>query len=185
VTVPVTAERIQIAQEFGLQNVPEAATACREAGLPFYAACALLEKESMGANVYGHDIGGALSGYPQQVDESNYRVFYWLVVDKGWTSNGVGPTQITWAGALRTSTGGAARDGGLFRLMEQQGLRPWIPEENMRYGFGLLWQHYLDLGHSWISAGAAYNGKRSYGADLFTKCEEWRERLGIHGPVEP
>lgn len=184
-TAPVTTERIQTAQAFGLQNVPDAATACRDAGLPFYAACALLQKESMGANVYGHDIGGALSGYPQQVDESNYRVFYWLVVDKGWTSNGVGPAQITWAGALRTSTADAARDGGFFRIMEQQGLRPWIPEENMRFGFGLLWQAYLDNGRTWRVAGTMYNGKPSYGADLLAKCREWHERLGIHGPVEP
>lgn len=163
---PVTEERIQIAREFGLVHVREAAEACREAGLPFWAACALLEKESGGRNVYGHDQGGALSGFPGEVNRGNFEVFEWLVFERGWTSNGVGPTQITFK--------------GYFTQMKTRGLKAWLPRDNMIFGFGLLAHHY-DVEGSWQEAGASYNGASAYGTDLVKKLNEWRERLNIKG----
>lgn len=175
---PVTEERIRIAEKFGLQNVGPAALACRNAEppLPFWAACALLQKESGGRNVYGHDAGGALSGFPHQVNRGNWDVFRWLVIDKGQTSNGVGPCQITYAGEMK----GGRRGGGYFGIMEERGLRPWIPLDNMIFGFGLLAAHKERLG-TWAKAGEAYNGSEAYGADLVKKINEWRTRLKIKG----
>jgi hypothetical protein len=175
---PVTEERIQIAKEFGLHNVEPAALACRNAEprLPFWAACALLQKESGGRNVYGRDVGGALSGFPHPVSRGNWEVFRWLVFDKGHVPNGVGPCQITYAGPLL----GGKRDGGYFRQMEERHLRPWVPLDNMLFGFGLLAAHQERLG-SWARAGRAYNGSSAYGADLVEKINQWRERLHIKG----
>lgn len=177
---PVTLERIAIATKFGIRNAAVAARACREAGLPFWAACALLQKESSGRNVYGHDDGGALSGYPFPVDESNYKVFLWLVTQHGQTSNGVGPCQITYAGPLRDGK----RDGGYFSQMEKAHLRPWHPRDNMFFGFTLLKNHHKAEG-TWKGAGTRYNGDDEYGVDLVAKCNEWRKRLHIKGgPVQ-
>lgn len=160
----VTQKRIDIATHFGLANADIIATACRESGVPFFVACALFEKESMGRNVYGHDKGGALSGFPHVVNYQNWLVFRWLVIDHGQTSNGVGPSQITWS--------------GYFTDMERKGLRPWVVHDNMLYGLQILKAHY-DHYKSWEKAGTAYNGSTAYGADLAKKIGEWKRRLGI------
>lgn len=175
---PVTQARIDIAKKFGLVNVDEAAVACRAAGLPFYAACALLEKESGGRNVYGHDKGAVLSGFPDEVSEANYRAFSWEAITRGLPSNGVGPCQITYAGGQRAD---GSRDGGYFRQMIAAGLKPWVPLDNMTFGFGLLLGHYNAHGHDWAAAGTAYNGASAYGKDLAAKVAAWRTRLGIKG----
>lgn len=169
-TVPVTPARIAAAKRFGLWNVNDAALACREVGLPFWAACALLEKESNGRNVYGHDQGGALSGFPHEVNFGNFQVFRWIVFDKRMMSNGVGPCQITFK--------------GFFTEMDDRGLQPWVPYDNMLYGFELLRKHH-DAAGTWEGAGRSYNGQSAYGVDFVVKCNEWRERLGIKGgPIE-
>ena len=160
---PVTKGRIAIAAKT-LANADVAAVACRKAGLPFYSACALLEKESGGKNIYGNDKGGVLSGFPGEVNADNFAAFRWEVVERGRTSNGVGPAQITYR--------------GFFVDMAKQGLRPWVPADNMLYGFRLLKAHY-DAGGSWIAAGELYNGARTYGIDLSKKVDEWKQRLGI------
>jgi hypothetical protein len=167
---PVSAERLAIATKFGLSNVPAIAHACRRANVSFAVACALAEKESGGRNVYGHDAGGALSGFPYIVNEGNYQVFYWLVVTKGQTSNGVGPAQITYRG---------------FHVeMLEEKLHPWIPEDNLFFGLRLLRSHRESAG-SWQEAGAHYNGGSkpnstalAYGRDLAAKIEAWKGRLG-------
>lgn len=162
-TPPVTQARITTAGKT-LQNAHIAAVACRDAGLPFYVACALLEKESGGRNVFGNDKGGALSGFPDTVNKDNYAVFRWLVIDKGQTSNGVGPCQITYR--------------GFFTDMEKRGLKPYDAHDNMRYGFELLARYEREKG-SWAAAGTAYNGAAAYGRDLEKKVAEWKQRLGI------
>lgn len=172
--LPVSAARIKIASEFGLENVDAAARACRKAGLPFAVACALLEQESGGRNVYGHDVGGALAGYPRAVNRDNFAVFRWMVLDRGMTANGVGPCQITYAGTRRAN---GTRDGGYFRQMDEQGLRPWVAEDNMQFGFALLRAHYESGPKSWAAAGTRYNGSPSYGADLAAKVAAWKLRL--------
>lgn len=167
---PVTKRRIEIASKH-LANADVAAIACRKAGLPFFVACALLEKESGGRNVYGHDEGGALSGFPHPVNAGNYQVFEWLVFDRGQASNGVGPCQITYKGFLSQ--------------MEEEGLKPWSPHDNMLFGFRLL-KGYFDKHSSWATAGAIFNGGPSpnskalaYGRDLKRRVDVWHDRLGI------
>lgn len=163
-TAPVTPERIQIAVDYGIENADILAVVCREVGIPFWAACALMEKESMGRNVYGHDAGGALSGFEQPVTRRNFEVFEWLVFDKGQTSNGVGPCQITWK--------------GYFGAMRDAGLKAWDVHDNMLFGLRLLW-HYYEASESWAVAGQRYNGAAAYGRDLAVKVLEWRKRLRI------
>lgn len=163
-TVPVSKARIQIATKAGIDNAEVAAVACRQAGLPYYVACALLEKESHGANVYGHDAGGALSGFPKAPNPGNFEVFDWMV-SSGHTSNGVGPCQITYP--------------GYFPEMAKAGLKPYVPADNMVFGFRLLLAAYHAHGQTWKGAGTAYNGAASYGTDLATKVQAWMKRFGL------
>lgn len=165
----VSTERIAIAAK-KLQNADVLATACREAHVPYFVACALVEKESGGKNVYGHDAGGALSGFPHDVNLHNFRVFKWLI-DQGHTSNGVGPCQITYAPS--------------FDLMLKMALRPWMPLDNMIFGLRLLKTDY-DATFSWQNAGARYNGgphpngtALAYGKDLALKIEAWKQAFDI------
>jgi endonuclease/exonuclease/phosphatase (EEP) superfamily protein YafD len=163
--------RTRIAERFGLVNVEAIETAAEQAGLPFAVACALMEKESGGRNVYGHDAGGA-GPHGSLVTEANFKAFLKAVL-AGATSNGVGPAQITYAGARRAD---GTRDGGFFTAMKDRGLRPWVPVDNMRFGFELLAGYHAQTG-SWVTAGERYNGARSYGEDLAKKIGEWRKRL--------
>lgn len=172
----VTPERIAIAKEFGLKNVETAAKVATEVGLPFWAACTLLQKESGGRNVYGHDSGGVR---PAEVPNARNFFDFLVQVMNGKTSNGVGPTQITYAGSLKDGH----RDGGYFRLMAEQGLLPWRVEDNMRFGFTLLRDHKKRTGN-WTGAATAYNGGADYGRDFVVKANEWRKRLGIKGTVK-
>lgn len=165
--------KIAKAESRGLANVDHIAVACREAGVPFYVACALFTKESGGRNVYGHDAGGALSGFPNNVTRDNFLVFRWLVIEKGALSNGVGPSQITYAGSLKNGR----RDGGYFREMESQGLDPWDVHDNMLKGLMILKGHYLRSGKSWRAAGTAYNGRTEYGIDLEKRIADWKSYL--------
>lgn len=175
-TAATPEEQVAIAKKFGLANVDPAHAAAADANLPFWAACALLEKESNGRNVYGHDVGGVKPDDPP----TGRNFFDFLVkVMNGATSNGVGPCQITYAGSLKAGH----RDGGYFRQMAELGLRPWVVRENMRFGFGLMAGHRKSQG-SWEKAGTAYNGKATYGADYVKKCNEWRARFGMPRKVK-
>jgi len=176
---PVAPWRVEAAKKAGIQNAELAARACRKAGLPFWVACALLEKESHGRNVFGHDSGGA-GPHGQPVTKERFQDFYRKVL-AGATSNGVGPCQITWAGSLQNGK----RDGGYFNQMIRMGLDPWDPEENMVFGFALLRSHYNRLGDSWEKAGTAYNGSPDYGRDFLAKVKVWRDRLKIKGGLNP
>lgn len=173
-TTAVTKTRVAAAARF-ISNADVAAKACRVAGLPFFVACALLEKESKGRNVYGHDAGGALAGFELPVNKGNFEVFRWLVIEQGQTANGVGPCQITYAGSRRKD---GTRDGGYFRQMEERGLDAWDPYDNMLFGFGLLAGHYEAKG-SWEAAGTAYNGASAYGKDLAARIKVWKDRLEV------
>jgi hypothetical protein len=145
-----------------LANIIPAFNAAESVGIPLHAACAMLEKESGGQNIWGNDPGGVFCGFPLVVNEAAFRAFLWEVRMNGRTSNGVGPCQITYKGH--------------FDVMEQGGLQAWVPYDNMVYGFGLLLKEYQKAG-SWEKAGTAYNGSLSYGVDLAAKVKQWRERL--------
>lgn len=167
---PVPASRIQIAVDFGLENAGTAALACRDAGLPYYAACALLQMESNGRNVYGHDVGGVRPG--NLVSASNFFEFIVQVMN-GSIPNGVGPCQITYAGPLSPD---GHRDGGYFRQMSERHLRPWIPHDNMEFGFGIMAGHFKRT-HSWAKAGRLYNGSTAYGTLFEKRVQEWHTRF--------
>lgn len=168
---PVTAKRVELAAN-RLANTSAAATACREAGLPFYVACALLEKESGGMNAWGNDKGGVFAELPSSipVTRDGYRIFRYKVFDLGELSNGVGPCQIT--------------SRGLLRQMESDNLKPWVPVDNMRFGFKLLAGYYTRT-KAWTKAGTLYNegnlnsGVTDYGRDLSRRVASWKKLLGI------
>lgn len=170
---PVSRRRRTLAEDHGLVNVDQIAITCREAGVPFFVACALFSKESSGRNVYGHDVGGALSGFELPVNRHNFAVFRWMVLEHGHLSNGVGPSQITYAGSVTNGK----RSGGYFKVMEDKGLEPWDVHDNMLFGLQILKGHYDRLG-TWEAAGTAYNGKASYGADLADRIADWKKLLG-------
>ena len=154
--------KISMARHYGLANAPLILIAARRAKLPFYAACALMEKESHGRNVYGRDAGGTFSGAPFKVNRANWVVFRWLVFSRGHRSNGVGPAQLTYP--------------GFFTDMERKGLKPWNAEDNMFYGFQIL-RGYKDEYGTWERAGEAYNGSSAYGKDFAAVVEKWRRRI--------
>lgn len=168
-TLPVPADRIQCAADYGIAHADEAAVACREVEMPYTAALALLEKESMGRNVWGHDEGGLFADLPwaMEVTKGAFEVFEWYV-GRGHKSNGVGPCQITYP--------------GYFPMARGQGLKLWQPLDNMRFGFGLIVALMTD-GRPWAEIGTIYNagsmrnGVNSYGIDFAAKVRAWRERF--------
>lgn len=167
----VSSDQIAKAKAQGLKNVDAAAVAADETGNKFYHLCALLEKENNGRNSYGHDDGGALNGFPKDVNQGNYEVFRWLVFTKGQTSNGVGPMQLTFK--------------GFFTDMELRGLKPWNVDDNITYGAD-LWLRYYRLNRnngysrddSILRAGRAYNPRAGYAEKLLEIMNKW---LGIVG----
>lgn len=170
----VSSDQIAKAKAAGLQNVDVAAQVANETGNKWYHVCALLEKESMGRNVYGHDAGGALSGFPGTVNRDNYAVFKWMVFSKGWPSNGIGPFQITYK--------------PFFADMENHGLKPWEPYDNITYGAKLWLGYYRAARDSGLNrddaikkAGTRYNGSTAYGDRLLVIMDKW---LGIVGKAD-
>ena len=166
----VTNEQISKVAQTGIQNVVHIAAACNKTGCPFYLAVAMIERESRGRNVYGHDSGGALSGFDKTVNQGNFEVFEWLVFDQKHTSNGVGPAQLTWP--------------GFFTDMGKQGLKPWVPADNILYGVRLLYGYYKQarktkgVRDSIVAAGKDYNGAQSYGEGLLQQALKWKDTLG-------
>lgn len=147
----------------------ELVQAALTAGVPLAVAAALLEKETGGANVFGHDAGGAMYG-AGEVTEENFREFL-AQVRAGATSNGVGPLQITWPGYLDDA--------------EARGIRLWVPAENIAYGLGIIATllNGREDDDAIRAAGEAYNGNASYGDDLLYRTTQWRQRLaGV--PIE-
>jgi hypothetical protein len=175
---PVSTRRVQLALNNGIVGAIPAAAACRQVGLNFPAACALLLMESRGGeNVYGGDVGGALRRYPHPVDESNFKVFEWLVEVEEFKSNGVGPCQITYY--------------PYFDQMFHLGLRPWLPVDNMIFGFDILQRNFDKQinGHTvqeaWERAATLYNvgnlksGVNDYGRLFFERYTKLR-RYTLH-----
>jgi hypothetical protein len=168
----VTQGQIERVRQAGFINVELIADATNRTSGRFYLSVAMIEKETKGRNVYGHDAGGALSGFPREVNQQNFEVFEWLVFTKGQTSNGVGPSQIT--------------SKGLLQDMKTMGLKPWDPADNIFFGVKLITSYYrngrdvqnLDVWEAVRYAGRRYNGASAYGDSLVTIAKKWRELLG-------
>lgn len=161
------ARAVDIIAAEGVQNADAIVRAAVSVGLEVAIAAAIIQKESNGANIYGHDRGGVFSsiglGKPadNRVTEQNFRDFTRRVAN-GETSNGVGPAQITYS--------------GYFPQAEREGLKLWLAEDNIRFGLRLFASHLRGSGDL-VEAGRAYNGARQYGVDLANMVGAWRDRL--------
>jgi len=167
----VTQAQIDAVKKAGFENVELIADACNRTGCRFYLAVSMIEKESKGKNVWGHDAGGTFSGLADRITESSWRAFRHEVLVRGRPSNGVGPAQLTFK--------------GFFTDMEKQGLNPADPKDNIFYGVRLIYSYYRDYRNLGASvetavkeAGTKYNGASAYGDSLWTIAQKWRSRLG-------
>lgn len=142
-------------------------------GLYLSTACALVEKEAAGRNIFGCDWGSRWTDEPPycQVEVTKERVealirnYYEPPVGG---ANGVGYTQLTTMSLVEE----AQRLGGAH-----------LPGPNMRVGFAYL----LDLigDYGWPEGAAAYNAGagniddvlHTYGADMARRERQWHERL--------
>lgn len=173
----------------GLVNADLIVQAASATGVPLAIAAAMIQKETGGKNIYGHDgstetgpgvfstkygpvtINGVTyaQGSDIPVTQGNFTEFRRRVT-AGEKSNGVGPAQLTYAGYFKQ-----APDYPF-----------WDALANIRFGLTVL-ADYLndDFSDSSISsAGAHYNGGTTpnatalaYGADLLTITTAWRAKL--------
>lgn len=185
---PVTPERIAIAAKT-LEHADIIAVAARDADVSYHLACALIDGESNGANVFGGDGGPRHEVYahgpgeqPIPVTAGRYHRFIFNVLH-GATSNGVGPMQITYAGSLKNG----CRDGGYFKQMADLELKPWDVYDNVFFGLNNIWKPtFLGSGRDVALAGSHYNGgtnpnssARAYGRALKARDDEWKQKFGL------
>lgn len=146
-------------------------------------ACAIIDMEGDGRNVYGNDTGGVFStpGAPDKpVTHDNYHGEYLPLVLAGAVPNGVGPAQITWAGSKRAD---GTRDGGFHRIAKELGLDLSDPHDNTLFGLRLIDEYLTDAGGQLTQAavesvGRRYNGNLSYGQRLWSEVlPVWVARL--------
>lgn len=175
----MTDSQVSVLAAGGLSNAGLIVEAADRTGVPLAIAAAMVEKESGGRNVYGHDTGGVFSvpGRDIEVTQENYGEFLRRVL-AGEKSNGVGPAQITYRG-----------------YFERYPEYPFgEPLANIRFGLTILADYlrgdYSDA--SVAAAGARYNGGTNpgpralaYGADLLTKTKAWRVRLAATTEGKP
>lgn len=155
----------------GVDNATAIVAASNDTGLPLGVAVGMIMKETGGANVYGHDRGGACAGWGQ-VTRDNFEGAFLPAVLAGATSNGVGPTQVTYPGHFR----------------QHPDYPWWDPYWNCRYGFDLLRQYCGgDYSHdSLVRAGSIYNSGTptgtagTYGATFAQLAESWTGILAGH-----
>ncbi len=145
----------------------------KKANLHITSACALIEQESAGCNVFGADWGtrGAeqipFAHLPVTKERAGKLISY---VRSGGVSNGVGLTQLTW----RDFIFDAENRGGAH-----------LPKNQCAVGFELLSGYYGK--YPYLEAIGAYNAGESnrrsvihtYSAQFAQKHEAWRRRLGI------
>lgn len=184
-------DKIGLAAAFGLSNATAIAAAAKRVDLPLALAFALIQGESNGRNIYGHDKGGALStrGRPVtvcgethpaessiEVTPANYKVFL-IMIGAGATSNGVGPGQITYARELPDG-----RSGGYHRLAAEEGLDLAHPEDNAFFSLRLFKAHLDGRSGNVTEAGTLYNagnlrsGVNGYGLALAKRADDWQAR---------
>lgn len=138
--------------------------AADDVGLHWAVALGLADQESNCTNVYGHDAGGACSGWGEVTRDNFLNHFLPAVLD--WeTSNGVGPTQVTYNGYF----------------INEPDRAWWDPHESSVVGLSIL-RDYLGGDYSADSirrAGSRYNcGNESdqywgYGESLLQHVNSW------------
>jgi soluble lytic murein transglycosylase-like protein len=145
----------------------------RRTGLELALACALVQQESLGRNIFGHDWGqqfaDRLPFAHLPVTEARVQALL-RHVRNGGTSNGVGLTQLTYPLFIQE----AEKIGGAH-----------IPRNQCRVGFRLL-ASYVDK-YNYMEALGAYNAGETnrragitndYAGDLAEKHRVWKGRLG-------
>jgi hypothetical protein len=96
-----------------------------------------------------------------KVTPANNALFL-MKIAKGEPSNGVGPCQITYV--------------PYFTIMLERGLLPWVPVDNMVFGFGIFRQNYLNTGKYFDAAGL-YNGGPRWRERFVTDLRSIRKRF--------
>lgn len=172
--------RVRLVASYGIQNAQAIVEAhASSPNMPALSQClAMIEKESGGANVFGHDPWNP-SAYPQglacpvswnggPVTWARY-AWYKLWRNRGRQPQGVGPCQLTG----ETLQKEAEHAGGC-----------WKPRHNCGVGFNFL--HQLMLQHGTEGGFAAYNGSgeaaEEYGRSAMEWARIWHDRLkGLAG----
>lgn len=153
----------------------------KKANLHITSACALVEQESAGRNVFGADWGTRnVDHIPfAHLPVARERVQKLAAhIRAGGVSNGVGLTQLTWRDFIYD----AEKRGGAH-----------LPKNQCAVGFGLLAGYYGK--YPYLEAIGAYNAGESnrqsvlhtYSAQFAAKHDAWRKRLELAGqpPSEP
>lgn len=162
-------ERILIAKTFGLSNAEDIIKAynvekTRHERLDLSACCTMLQVETGGANIYGHDPVRRGQSFGGHVTHANY--FAYKVRRKlGMGNQGVGPCQLTSPGLQDA----ADRRGGC-----------WKPLHNMTVGFDFL-AELLGRHGTWRLAFQHYNGSGPaavhYGDTAAALIKLWHNRF--------
>jgi|GEM_PF-1935942 len=151
----------------------------KKANLHITSACALVEQESAGRNVFGADWGtrhaDAIPFAHLPVTKARIQKLV-AHVRAGGVSNGIGLTQITW----RDFIFDAENRGGAH-----------LPKNQCAVGFELLAGYYGR--YPYLEAIGAYNAGESnrrsvvgtYSKQFAQKHEAWRARLGVAGEAPP
>lgn len=172
----ITTAQIEKAKAFRptMVNLDQLADACDQAGFPFFLGLTILQKETNGRNVYGHDAGGALTDFELEVTEDNYWVFRWLIAAKGMSWNGVGPLQLTYAGF---HTGPVS--------MEAKGLKAWEPADSILYGVRDVLMPAFRAARktqgdqqAFQTTAVKFNGAAAYGVDALKIAKSWAVQVG-------
>lgn len=166
------ADAVSILAQYGLQNADAIVTAAQLEGVELAVAAAMVEKESGGASIWGHDpvaTGGVYTpGGP--VTASNYLAYRALVRAGKIGRQGCGPAQLTSA---------AYQDLG-DAIGAPAGLGCWDPVTNLRAGLRGL--QALIKSYGSVQLGAQhYNGSGpaavAYGEDFLARYGTWKARL--------
>ena len=176
-----------------IKNFELAKQVAEEYKIPLALLCAVIEKESNGHHVYGHDADGVYStrGRTVVVDGLSYGVGANVPVTSrnfaeferrvlaGEKSNGVGIMQITFAGAVRAD---GTRDGGYLRIAREKGFDLSKELDNIRMGADIIKAHFQKAGgipskDAVVYVGTKYNGRSAYGEDLWVKFQAWEKKL--------
>ena len=143
-----------------------ALAAADSVGCPWWAAlaCLWMETGEYGANIFGHDAGGAYCG-GGEVTEEKFRDFY-AQISAGATSNGVGPLQVTYPGYFFNDPDRAWWDPQASSEVACGILRDLIASEGDDY-------ESLRRVGSRFNSGSAYGSYEEYGVRFSDYCRSW------------